>query len=83
MKRQWKLILEILLYVEQNAHNGQPLSLPEFADYTREEVVYHIILCTEAEFVKPGVLVQAIPTTIGRLTWKGHNELDRLRAEGC
>ena len=84
MKRHRKLIFEILKYVESAKANGEKIPLPEFDDYNRHEVEYHVKLCEEAGYVDLVVSAQDhSPEAIVRLTWNGHNALDRLRKEGC
>ncbi len=76
MKRYMDLIHKILRYVEAN-ENDDPLSVPDFENYTPAQVQYHIALCYEAGFVN------AIEVKVGSrakyqlrsLTWKGHEEL--------
>lgn len=84
MRLQKKLLHKILRYAEEHAH-GQNLAAPEFEQYSRQEVNYHIGLCAEAKFLhtspsraEPGS--EDIPTyMIRNLTWEGHLELDEKR----
>ena len=50
MRLQKKLLHKILRYAEENA-TGQRLATPEFEDYKKHEVNYHIGLCYEAGFL--------------------------------
>ena len=86
MQRKMKLIKKILQHVEME-HDDSEIGIPEFDSYEEAEVHYHIGLCVEAGYlvsnnpaVKKG---QRKFSTIQRLTWAGHEALDRLRKEGC
>ena len=86
MKRQTKLILDILQYVEEH-HVDDSISVPEFDDWSKTEVNYHVDLCVQAGYLDtPDPIYRSgIPVyqRISRLTWAGHEELDRLLKEGC
>lgn len=84
MRRSFKLIKKILAHVEREQING-PIPPPEFDGHPKIEVHHHIRLCEEAGFLeadKPGWYdgVLLYPS-LTRLTWNGHEELDRLRRE--
>ena len=84
MKRHMKLIFQILAYVESRKTNGNDLPLPELEDYSRSLIEHHIMLCDEAGYIDVVMVEKGQPPiAIRRLTWAGHNELDRMRAEGC
>ena len=75
MNRDKKLILKILRYLRDSESVGE---CPDFnPDYTTEKVKYHMDLCEDAGFVysQNQNLLDA-PYNI-RLTWKGHEELER------
>lgn len=85
MQRKMKLIRKLLEYVEMS-HTEQSLPIPEIDDYSEAEVHYHLGLCEEA-----GYLVLYQPdfagagrrfSGIARLTWNGHEALDKLRYRG-
>ena len=82
MRLQKKLLHKILRYAEENA-TGQRLATPEFEDYKKHEVNYHIGLCYEAGFLH--VHMDASPELgvavyqIRNLTWKGHLELEEKK----
>ena len=82
MRLQKKLLHKILRYAEENA-TGQRLATPEFEDYKKHEVNYHIGLCYEAGFLH--VHMDASPESdvavyqIRNLTWKGHLELEEKK----
>lgn len=86
MQRKLKLIRKILEYTERELRDD-PIPVPEFDDYNDLHVQEHLELCSEA-----GFLILGLPTryegknyysSIHRLTWAGHDQLDRLRKEGC
>ena len=81
MKRELPLIKAILAHVEC-IDNGEWLHPPEINGYTPSQVMYHVNLCGQAEFL------EVMPTPafgnpdrvmMKSLTWKGHTELERLR----
>ena len=78
MKREMKLIRKILEFVEKASRCGD-ISIPEFQDYRKCEVKYHIRLCDEANYLV--IVPDEYGNLIGidRMTWQGHEELDRLR----
>lgn len=82
MKRQWKLIFDILKYVESKKTNGTPIPLPEFDNYETYEVVYHVKLCVEAGYLDASMSGRE-PLEIICLTWDGHDKLDSMRENGC
>lgn len=78
-----KLIAKLLNPSETHVrHESEFVSAPEPADYSRAQVMYHIALCEDA-----GYMVTELVRTprdfpdykIGRLTWAGNEEPDRLR----
>lgn len=82
MKRDLNLVREILLWMERQEHANVG-SLPEFADYSGEQVGYHAYLAHEA-----GLIVAAVRETMGQpspeaiplhLTFAGHDFLDAAR----
>lgn len=79
MKRQMKLILLILQYIEQSNGIGN-IALPEFKDYSKSEVSYHVKLCDEAGYIEALCGERdGMPVVIKRLTWRGHEELEELQ----
>ncbi len=74
-----KLIRLILAYVEKAKSTGD-IPIPEFADYTKCAIGHHVKLCEEAGFLD--IVLSAhdkAPVLITRMTWQGHDVLDRLR----
>ena len=83
MRRKMRLVRKILEHVEmQTCEDAIPV--PEVRDYSEAEVHYHVGLCQEAGYL---VLHQAehnlqgkkLPG-IARLTWDGHEALERMRS---
>ena len=83
MKRYMKLIRKILEYVETAKTTDDNVPLPEFDDYRQCQVEYHVKLCEEAGYLVIVAGQKRRPAAISRITWHGHEELDRLRKEGC
>ena len=83
MRRKMKLLRKILEHVEMS-ENEDAIPPPEFEDYTEGQVHYHIGLCEEAGYLvvyQPEVSTQKrrFPS-IARMTWSGHEAVDKLRA---
>ena len=83
MRRYMKLIFKILEYTETSKQNGGQLQLPEFEEYTNEQVNYHARLCRDAGYINLDTNRGHQNIGIIELTWQGHEELDRMRKEGC
>lgn len=83
MMRKVKLIKKILQRVSSSRSY---VKIPEFDEYDQDEVNEHVALCVEAGFVEAPEMTyagQKVYVGIDRMTWKGHEELDRLCKEGC
>ena len=79
MRRYMELIRDILEYAEQKG-NGKQLIAPEINGYTPDQVNEHIKLCCEAGYLEIVLANQATRHYhIGRLTWQGHEFLDKHR----
>ena len=75
MRRNLQLIMRILEAVEAlPADPTRGLSPFTIKDFPEEEVLYHVRLCEQADFVKMGD-----QPFIRELTWTGHEMLERLR----
>ena len=72
MKRDMKLIRDILEYVECS-DGTRFLAPPTINGYTPVQVEYRIDLCKEAG------LIHAEGVALRSLTWTGHEMLDHLR----
>lgn len=81
MRRQMRLILKILAYVEGSQGIGK-IPLPKCDDYSKDEIAYHVLLCADAGYlcIRKGENNQ-MPIDITRLTWCGHKALETMKAE--
>ena len=84
MKRDMELIRQILFNVENKIDNVVIENL-EVSDYDKEEIAYHCALLYEAGLISyyegeyaDGEICDFI---IGRLTWDGHELLDKIRED--
>lgn len=81
MRRYKKLIGLILAHVEKANRCGD-IPIPEVSGYAQHVILYHVKLCEEAGYLDIAVSPHdKTPTTILRMTWKGHEALDQLRGE--
>ena len=84
MRREMGLIRRLLEYVE-TSETEDPLPMPEMQGCTRAQVQYHVRLCEEAGYLTTvRTLKPQGPGRFGdiaRLTWEGHEALDRMRRE--
>ena len=84
MRRHMKLVRLLLEHAEAQC-NGHWYNPPELKDYGASEVEYHVRLCQEAGYIVAQVVASPVVNgepdryQMGRLTWAGHEELDRLR----
>ena len=81
MKRKMKLIYKILKWAECNA-DGHPQPSPEMDGYRDPEINYHVGLCLQAGYLEAEYRPVDQTYRIIKLTWEGHNELDRHRGRG-
>lgn len=68
MKRDWDLIREILIAVEDTSR----LTANSIASYDAETVSYHIQLLNQSNLVRNNLL-----------TWEGHEFLDKIRQQSA
>lgn len=80
MKRDMKLIREILLAVEDYDGWGYQ-QVKVVPGYSEDEVAYHVRLMIEAKLLtgKASNSSQRPTVYIGRMTWQGHDFLDAAR----
>ena len=72
----------ILAHVEK-ATEPDDIPIPEFADYRPCQVAHHVKLCEEAGYLDIRVnATTKAPVSIVRMTWAGHEALERLRNGG-
>ena len=84
------LLRMLLEYSEEHA-KGRLLEAPELVGYSPIEVHYHLALLDEAGWLETkaaGMIEEAegcivAEHTVKRLTWAGHEALDRLRTKNC
>ena len=77
MRRDMDLILLILTYVSEARETGN-IPIPVFEKHDQCQVRYHVRLCEEAGYLN--IVVDAmtkIPVAIIRMTWDGHEALER------
>ncbi len=81
MRRDWNLIREILLSVEQLSTYRDTLRPQQLSEYDVCEVSYHIHLLIEAKLItgKCKTGLDDITCTAENLTWQGHEFLDGIR----
>ena len=83
MPRRMRLVHKLLEHVEiqQTEHR---IPVPEIDGYSEGQVHYHVGLCQEAGYLVVRHPVAESPRHrfrgIERLTWKGHEALDNIRA---
>lgn len=83
MERDFRLIMRILAYLaETQTKLDQQVRIPEFPNYTPDEVQYHVGLCHQAGYVNAQFVGGSVSqfTHLSLLTWEGHEKLDELRA---
>ncbi len=78
MKRDWELIREILIRLEQTQSARSCLRSDELADYDTGEVVYQMKLMIQAGLIEG--LRGGSHCTAYSLTWEGHELLDTIRS---
>ena len=76
MQRNLSLIHRILEYTERNGAIKADPPAPTFEGFSAIQVSHHIELCREARYLTVG----SGPPPAYRLTWRGHDALDRFRA---
>ncbi len=84
MKRNWELVREILLALENKKSSLDYLEPEQIESYDPEAVSYHIQILDEAGLIE-GHCTQAMGSPLycyaKRLTWIGHEFLDEIRSE--
>lgn len=85
MRRNWDIIREILIRLEEKTDENYALQLSDFPKERGSEISYHIELLIEASLI-----CGEISETMGckvhdfiitRLTWKGHEFLDTIKSD--
>lgn len=83
MKRNWDVIRKIMVKLEELPTEGGQLDAEAVCGVDAEAAAYHMRLLIEA-----GLAVGSCPELVGasrgclfRLTWEGHELLDRIRRD--
>lgn len=81
MKRDWNLIRDILIAIEQSATFRDVIRPNEIDGYSEAEVSYHIALLEEAGLVTAKCIQKRedLFCMAQNLTWQGHEFLDKVR----
>lgn len=74
MKRNYDLLRDILIKIEEQESRYTSTKLEDTDEYSKEEIFHHYVLLKQAGFID-GKLYQDIPF-IANLTWEGHNFLE-------
>ena len=85
MKRDWDVVRELLVKIEECSNPSEALSLSSFSSERSAEISYHAELLLEAGLVD-GQILKTISRGphdffLHRLTWNGHEFLDSIRSE--
>ena len=84
MKRNWEVIREILIKLEELPNTDSGLQLSDFPSEKAYEYAYHVELLIEAGIVEGQMSKAAGPGPAHffahRLTWTGHEFLDSVRS---
>ncbi len=84
MKRDWELIREILLKVEDADSATAGINASDFPQHPEDSVNYHMHLLYQAGLIE-GMNVQTMSRPLNyvvrRLTWSGHEFLDSVRSQ--
>lgn len=84
MKRNMDLIRKILVKIEDTVDNAIVYN-PEIEGYSNEQISYHCSILYEGGYIsKYGSLEgsgEIEDFGVGRLTWEGHDLLDKIRSE--
>ena len=87
MKRDWDIIREIMLKVEELPNDHEMVKLTDFPDDQHFSAAYNAQLLVESGLVKGHVIDEmgrdSKPANffLQRLTWEGHELLDTIRSE--
>lgn len=84
MKRDMELVRKILFKTEETVDNFAEYNI-EIEGYTKEQVAYHCALLNDSNFVydygSQPVGGEIYSFGVGRLTWEGHEFLDKIRSD--
>jgi hypothetical protein len=82
MKRNWDLIREVLIRLDEKGPEKHALRAEDFDEERHHEVAYQVELLKEAGLVDAQIMKAASgpPDFLAlRLTWEGHELLDAIR----
>ncbi|MDM8542434.1 DUF2513 domain-containing protein [Desulfococcaceae bacterium HSG9] len=85
MKRDWDLVREILIRVEELSSVKDCVRPNEFEEYDEDIVSYHMYLLEQANLVEGPIKKHhnaGIMALLFNLTWQGHEFLDSVRNDG-
>lgn len=83
MKRNWDVIRKIMIKLEDIPDEGGQLNSDSVAGVDNETAFYHMRLMIEAGLAVGGCseCVGALHGYLMRLTWEGHELLDKIRRD--
>lgn len=83
MQRNWDIIRKILIEIESLPTEDSVFSSNELQGVDAEAVAYHMRLLLEAQLIVGGCRNAVGPPFChaGRLTWEGHEFLDKIKNE--
>lgn len=79
MKLDWDIMREILLAIEATGPD-ESLSSEDFADLEAKRVAYHMRLMNEANLIVIATGPGRGDYVVERLTWRGHELLEKIRS---
>lgn len=84
MKRDMELIRKILFKIEDTVDNVGKTNL-QIEGYTKDQVAYHCSILYEGGYIH-ACKIQYVSNeiysfSVGRLTWEGHEFLDKIRED--
>ncbi|MSS11741.1 DUF2513 domain-containing protein [Clostridium sp. WB02_MRS01] len=84
MKRDMELVRKVLIKIEETVNNTAEYNI-KVDDYSMDQIAYHCALLFEGGFIHDyegqygsGELYSF---GVGRLTWEGHDFLDKIRSD--
>jgi hypothetical protein len=79
MKRDWDCCRAILLALEELGDRSSRLMASQVPNYAEEVAAYHMQILAEAGLIE-AVCRPGLPHMASRMTWEGHELLDKLRS---
>ena len=85
MKRDWDIIRDILINLDEKGSEKHYLTLTDFPGKPKAEISYNVEILLEADLIYGQMLETIGPETNNfvarRLTWSGHEFLDAIRSD--